>query len=198
MYLFKKENVKRFFQALESKGRNCEPRYKGWDKNNPHIEYCERTVFVRRLAKKFLQSKYIKIYDTENNLFKFIFVSKIDYRLDYGCNIEVWYLDYSRLDLGFQTKKLDSGDVIYLEGEFSDGEEHKQLLNILKLNLPEKTFRFKAYDFDKYPKRMRKGTDPKEKIKTTVDIVARTIEEAFKKRKDFKNSLMITEEFEIL
>lgn len=27
MYLFDKEQVKRFFNALENKGRGCEPRY---------------------------------------------------------------------------------------------------------------------------------------------------------------------------
>lgn len=198
MYLFKKESVKRFFNALENKGRVCEPRYKGWDKQNPHIEYCERAVFVRRLAKKLLQSRYIKIYDTEKGVFRYIFVSHIDYRLDSGCTIEVLYLDYSRLDLGFQREKLDKGDVINLEGKFADGKEHNKLKNILLLNLPEKTFRFEAYDFNKFPKRVRKGADLKEKIKTTVDIKARTIQEALNKRKDFPSKVMITEEFEIL
>lgn len=198
MYLFKKENVKRFFQALESKGRNCEPRYEGWDKKNPKIQYCEREVFVKRMMKYLFKDRYFKIYNTDKGVFSYIFVSSVRYSLDYGCNITIYYLDYSRFDLGFQSVVFDSGDLIHLEGEVSDGKEHKQLQDILVLNLPEKTFRFKAYDFDRYPKRVRKGTDPKEKIKTTVDITARTIEEAFKKRKEFKSSLMITEEFEIL
>lgn len=183
MYLFKKENVKRFFQALESKGRNCEPRYKGWDKKNPTIEFCEREVFVKRMMKYLLKDRYFKIYNTDAGVFSYIYIGSIHYTLNAGCDITIYYLDYSRLDLGFQSVVFDSGDCIHIEGEISDGEEHKQLQDILVLNLPEKTFRFKAYDFDKYPKRVRKGTDPKEKIKTTVDIIARTIEEAFKKKK---------------
>jgi hypothetical protein len=72
---------------------------------------------------------------------------------------------------------------------------------MFKLELPTKTYRFLAYDFDKYPKKVRKGTDPKEKIKTYVDIQAITTEDALNKRKDKStgtSKLMITEEFEIL
>lgn len=197
-FLFKKEDVKHFFKALESKGRNCEPRYKGWSKINPHIEYCERAVFVKRMMRYLLKDRYFKIYNTDKGVFSYIYVSSVNYSLDYGCNIEICYLDYSRLDLGFQSVKFNSGDLIYLEGEVSDGKEHEHLQNILVLNLPEKIFRFKAYDFDKYPKRVRKGTDPEEKIKTTVDINARTVAEAFSKREEFRSNLMITEEFEVL
>ena|SRR5690554_202700 len=198
MYLFDKEQVKRFFNTLKNKGRSCEPRYLGWDKKNPHIQYCEREVFVRRLSQRLLKSRWLKIYNTDKGVFSYVFVSSIHYALNYGCNLTVYYLDYSRLDLGFQQITLNSVDVICLEGEFTNGEEHKKLSDMLMLNLPEKIFRFKAYDFDKYPKRVRKGTDPKETIKTTVDIKARTIQEAFNKRKDFLSSMMITEEFEIL
>lgn len=198
MHLFDKEQIKRFFNALKNKGRCCEPRYLGWDEKNPHIQYCEREVFVERLSQRLLKSRYLKIYNTDKGVFSYVFVSSIHYALNYGCDLTVYYLDYSRLDLGFQQITLNSGDVIYLEGEFTNGEEHKKLSDMLMLNLPEKIFRFKAYDFAKYPKRVRKGTDPKEKIKTTVDITARTIQEAFNKRKDFPSTMLITEEFEIL
>lgn len=197
MYLFDSLKVRKLFDILERLGRVCENRYLNWCDTNPHIAFCEREVFMKRISKKLLPSQYIKIYNTNSGVFSYVYITSIRYNLDSGCRLIVYYIDYSRFDLGIQSIVLDSGDVRYLEGEFTNGKEHKQLSKLLLLNLPEKSFKFLAYDFSKYPKKPRKGKDYKDRIKTFVEIKAKTIQEAFNKKNEIKN-LMVTEEFEIL
>ena len=91
-------------------------------------------------------------------------------------------------------------DLIHIEGVFCEnGDEHKKVLDMFKLDLPTKKYRFLAYDYDTYPEYNKKGSDPKEKMKTYIDIEAITIEDAFNKRnKKNTGNLMITEKFEVL
>lgn len=191
--------MKRFFDKLGKQGREQNKRYIGWDKLNPNLAFCEKKVFVKRLRNKLIPSKYVKLYDIENNVVKYICITNISYYLGYREELEVSYLDYGNSGEGIQRKKIGWNDLLRFEGEWLDGKEHNKVLDIFKLNLPEKTYRFLAYDWEKYPKRVRKGTDPREKIKTFVDVVAITEEDAWNKsRKLSVGKLMITEEFEIL
>lgn len=197
--LFKIEKLKKFFSLLEDKGRESNNRYLGWSKSNPHIAYCEKQVFVERLSDKLLPSRYLKLYNIASKTVQYLYILRVEYYLGWGEELEIYYIDYSRSDLGIQSKKLHWNDIIRLEGQFLQGEEHKIILDLFKLHLPEKTYRFLAYDFDKYPKRVKKGTDPKEKIKTYIDIQAITDEDAMNKRsKHNRGKLMVTEDFEII
>lgn len=198
--LFKIEKVRKFFDILERQNRTSNKRYIGWSKLNPHIEYCEKQVFAKRVSNSLLPSKYIKLYNVENKTVQYLYVCSIRFHLGWSnSNLEINYIDYANLSEGLQQKKLSFNDIIYLEGEFLDGEEHKKVLELFRLKLPEKTYRFEAFDFDKYPKRVKKGVNPKELIKTFVDIVAITEVDAFNKRKALEGSkLMITEKFEVI
>lgn len=201
-YLFNIEKVRKLFNILEKQGRVQNNRYLNWDKTNPHLTYCEKQVFIKRVSDKLLPSKYIKLYNIETKTIRFLYILSIKYYLGYGEDLEVYYIDCSKTDLGIQSKKIGWNDLISLEGVFCENsDEHDKVLNMFKLDLPTKTYRFLAYDFSKYPKRVRKGTDPKEKIKTYTDIEAISTEDALNKRKEKNtgtNKLMITEEFEIL
>ena len=198
-YLFNREKIRKVFDILKKQGRCTNNRYLNWDKTNPHIGYCEKQVFIKRVSGKILPSRYIKLYNIENKTISFLYILSIKYYLGYAEDLEFYYLDLSKTDLGIQSKKIGWNDLISFEGVFCENaDEHNKVLNMFKLDLPTKTYRFLAYDFDKYPKRVRKGTDPKEKMKTYVDVEAISTEDALNKRKDINSKLMITEEFQTL
>lgn len=198
--LFNIEKVRKVFNILGKQGRLQNNRYLNWNKYNPHLTYCEKEVFIKRVSKNLLPSNYIKLYNIESKTVSFLYISRIEYSLGWKEELNIYYIDYSRVSLGIQSKRLGFNDLISFEGVFCEnGDEHKKVLDMFKLNLPTKTYRFLAYDFDKYPKRVRKGIDPKEKIKTYIDIEAITTEDALYKSKGFnKGNLYITEKFEIL
>lgn len=200
MKLFEVEKLKKLFEILRKQGRNCNKRYLNWDKFNPNREPCEKEVFIERIAKKLLPSRYIKLYDIESMTIKYVYVSSIRFAMGYGDDLEIWYIDYANPSSGFQNKKITFNDLLHFEGEFCENdEEHKKLLNMLKLDLPKKIYRFTAYDFSKQPKRVKKGEDPKERMKTFVDVEAITDEDACNKSRELnKGELFVTEKFEIL
>jgi hypothetical protein len=91
-YLFNREKIRKVFDILKKQGRCTSNRYLNWDKNNPHIAYCEKQVFIKRISTKLLPSKYIKLYNIENKTISFLYILNIKYYLGYGEDLEVYYI----------------------------------------------------------------------------------------------------------
>lgn len=187
--LFTTEQVKRFFNILESKERaQCE-RYKGIDKANPNRVPCEKEIFVDRTINKWFNSKYLILFRENERLgteYKnYIFISSISYRLGWGEEIEISYFDYNSPQNFYQEMKISHNKALRLEGIWcEDGSLHTALYEIMQLDIPEREFSFTAYDWSKYKTRGR-GTEAQklEKIKTSVTVFAKTHKEAAKKVK---------------
>jgi hypothetical protein len=191
--LFDSEKVKKFFDILSRLNRHQEERYKGYDKNNPNFTPCEKEVFVKRTIKKWYSGKYFVWYRKSEQTgvyYKcFVSVSNIMFYLGYGDEIEVYYYDYSSPANIWNTLKLSHNDIIDLEGEHSNGVIHNELLKIFVLDIPEKEYTFKAYDWNKYPKRKKKGWTDKDVYKsmeTTISFKAKTRSDAYKLKSRFE------------
>jgi hypothetical protein len=212
MKLFELIQVEKFFTILDkmNRGYSIDPLkdiYRGYDKNNPHISFCQRQVFVKRTLNKWLKGKSLILYKTSeqtNIEYKqYINIVGISYELSYGTKISVSYYDYTRPVDIFNCLSIDHNNALRLEGEWSDGKIHNELLNFFVLDLPEKEFKFRCHDMSKFPKRKKKGQTSEEIMKsleTTKSFYAQTEKEAYRKRDrflesdEFKNSELIISE----
>lgn len=185
--LFTTAQIKRYFDKLSEKGRNCNKLYKGIDKLNPNREPCEKEIFVERTLKKWFSGKYIILFQEDEfsgvEYKKYIFISSIRYGMGYKDDFDVSYLDYNTPYKMWNEMEISHNDALRLEGIWcEDGELHTTLLGMMKLNITEREFTYDAYDLDKYQIRGRGTKEQKEaKIKTTVTVMAKTQKEAYKK-----------------
>lgn len=193
--LFTTEQIKRFFDKLYSKGRNCCELYKGIDKLNPDRTPCEKEVFVNRTLKKWFSGKYVILFQEDEQsgieYKRYIYLSHISYALGYNDDLAVYYLDFARPYDIWNNMKISHNDALRLEGIWCENsEQHNILYEMMKLNIPEREFTYNAYDWDKYQSRGRGTKEQKlEKIKTTVSVFAKTQKEAYKKIEEMsKNS----------
>ena len=105
--LFKPKDVKRFFNALSKQNRFS-------NKNRPN-QQCDQTVFVRRTLNKWFSSKFYKLI-REDCLgvlnYQYIYISNISFRLGWGTEIIVYYINASK---SFKDKKdygIGLGDIL--------------------------------------------------------------------------------------
>lgn len=212
--LFDENKVKKFFDILERLDDgfpNDETKqiYKGYEKNNPDVVYSQRDVFVNRTINKWFKGKYLIIYKTSkfNVTYKqYVSISNIKYRNDWSSTgyIDCYFINYCDVfENLFNRKEFKYNNTISLEGEWClNGDKHEQLINMFKMDdVPEKEYVFKAYDFSKYPKKVKKDIDPKDEIQTTISFKAKTENEAYilknKYLEDFngyKDDMVITNE----
>src|SRR5690349_3632362 len=98
--LFTTQQVKRFFDKLYSKGRNCCELYKGIDKLNHDRTTCEKEVFVNRTLKRWFSGKYVIFFQEDEQsgieYKRYIYLSNISYALSYRNDLTVYYLDFTR------------------------------------------------------------------------------------------------------
>lgn len=186
MLLFNQEKVKKFFNILSEQSRHSLELYEG---------KCGKEVFTRRALSK-LSGKFVKIFDSELGVTRYIYISSIKYSLRYNDDLRVNLVDYSKLQDKVTSEIWTHNEILYCEGIFCDGEEHKKLQELFEINLPERTFRFEVYDFDKFDESLSEEENMVE-IKTHFDIKAMTIAEAFNKKKDF-DKLAITSDYTII
>lgn len=185
--LFTTEQIKRYFDRLSNKGRNCSKLYKGIDKLNPDREPCEKEIFVERTIRKWFSGKYVILFQEDEmtgvEYKRYVFISGIRYGLGHKDDFHISYLDYNTPYKMWNEMQVSHNDLIRLEGIWCEnGELHKTLLDMVKLNISDREFTFKAYDWDKYESRGRGTKEQKEaKIKTTVSVFAKTQKEAYKK-----------------
>lgn len=205
--LFKQEQVKKFFDILErlSGGIPIDKSNYPWKdyqtiytEDSNHCP-CTREVFVHRTIYKWLKGKYLIIYresDLGVQYKQYVSVTTLNYLNDWSTTgyISVGLLDYSKpYDSNiFSGEKFNHNICLNLEGEWSDGKIHNKILKLILLDIPEKEFIVKAYDFGKYPKRVKKGTDPLDLIKTTISIKARTYNEFYKNKEKFQDKIKET------
>lgn len=211
--LFPVDKVKKFFEILDRLSgsypidltnypwKNYQTIYTKDSKHTP----CTREVFVHRTINKWLKGKALIIY-RESELGveykQYVSITSLSYYNDWsGGHINVGLLDYAQPynPTLFTGEKFKHNDVIHLEGEWCDDLTlHTQLLTMVTMeNVPEKEYIFKAYDWSKYPKRVKKGQDPKELIETTVSIKAKTLNAAYKEKNKLKTALIIGDLIEI-
>jgi len=201
--LFKTEEVKKFFNILERLTGSIpidksNYRYKDYQtiytKNSNHVP-STREIFVHRTINKWLKGKYLIIYkesDLGIQYKQYVSITSLCYQNDWSVTgyVSVGILDYSKPYesniFGIGGEKFNHNACINLEGEWSDGKIHNQILKLITLDIPEREFIVEAYDFAKYPKRVKKGVDPKEQIKTTISIKARTYHEYYKNKELFQ------------
>lgn len=200
--LFTTKKVKKYFDILLKLNRNSCNWYKGWNKLNPNSIPCQHEVFIKRTISKWFTGKYFIIY--KNSHKQFIYTSNICFSYGYTDGIRVCFINYNTMDTDIITLKYN--DILSLEGEWcKDKSKHNALLELISLNnIPEKEYIFKAYDWSKHPKRVKKGTDPKYLITTTKSFIAKTEHEAYKLKRKFeeqskehKGQLMISELIEV-
>ena len=185
--LFTTEQVKRFFDILSKLKRESCDWYKGYYENNPDFAVCQQDVFVNRTINKWFKGKFVILYDvskyTDIQYKKYVMISHIRFGYGYGDDVDVMLYDYSRPYEFGGSIKIGHNEALSLEGEWcKDSIKHKQLLQFFALDLPEKEFVIKAFDFDKYPKRKKKGVDPMDLIETTVSVKAKTYHEYYKNK----------------
>ena len=186
--LFTVEQIKRWFNLLLEKERHQTERYKGYDKNNPHITPCSQEVFIKRTLNKWFSGKYLVLYSVNENTGiqykRYIYIGSIRHRLGYGDDLSINIIDYADLSNVWNTLKISHNDALRLEGYFCEnGEQHLLVSKLFSLeDLTEKEFVYEAYDWDKYQSRGRLTKEQKiDKIKTTVSVFAKTEYEATKK-----------------
>lgn len=205
--LFKQEQVKKFFDILErlsgsipiDKSNYPWKEYQTiYTKNSNHCP-CTREVFVHRTIYKWLKGKYLILYresDLGVQYKQYVSVTTLNYHNDWSSTgyISVGLLDYSKPYESsiFGDEKFNHNICLNLEGEWSDGKIHAEIIKLILLDIPEKEFIVKAYDFGKYPKRKKKGIDPMDLIQTTVSIKARTYNEFYKNKEKFAKKLKET------
>ena len=193
--IFTPEKVSKFFGILRRLKRSTCDWYKGYDEEHHDYAFCQQEIFIKRTIYKWFSRKYITLYNEQYK--RFIFIIYIEYKLGYSQDIGVYYIDAAQPEI--KNMKIDHNEAIQLEGKWDKASsDYKKIINMVSLkSLPNKVFTFKAYDWDKYPKRIKKGTDPKNKIETTIDIVAKTHQEAYARRKEIekesKDGFMIGE-----
>lgn len=205
--LFKTEKVNKFFDILERlsfsyPSDKSKQIYKGYMKDNPDVVYTQRDVFVNRTINKWFKGKHLIMYKKSELKLQFkqyISISDVNYT-NFGC-INAYLFDYANpYDSLFSIHKFNHNDILSLEGEWcSDSSKHDKILSMFSMeDVPKKEYVFKAYDFNKYPKKVKKGVDPKDLIETTVSFKARTEYEAFRLKKQYeeetKSKMIVTGE----
>lgn len=185
--LFKTEHIKKVFSILNRLNRTIDTKYEG---------KCEREVFVRRTLNKWFKDKYLvwlcKSEQTGIYYNRYISIVKVEYALHWATELNVMFFDYSR-PMDFWNKiTLDHNKLLAIEGIWcKDSEKHNQILKLTVPNLPLKEFVFKTYDFDKYPKRKKKGQteeDIYKLIESTISFQAETHKKAYELKKEFEKN----------
>jgi len=201
--LFKPEQVRKFFDILERLSGSIpidKSNYPWKDyqtiytKDSTHTP-CTREVFVHRTIYKWLKGKYLILYKVSDlgiQYKQYLSITSLAYYNDWSVTgyINVGLLNYANPysnEIFGADEKFNHNVCLNLEGEWSDGKIHQQILKLVSLDIPEKEFVVQAYDFAKYPKRVKKGEDPKEKIKTTISIKAKTYHEFYQNKKKFED-----------
>lgn len=184
--LFKTEQVRKFFNLLNKLDRSISKIYG----NNS----CAREVFVRRTLNKYLKQKLIILLceseTTKIYYNKYIMITNVEYALHYSTEIIVTIFDYSRPYDLWNSIVIDHNKALALEGSWSkNGKIHNSILKLTIPQLPEKEFIFETWDFDKYPKRKKKGQtedDILNSIKSTISFKATTYKEVYEIKKKFE------------
>lgn len=184
--LFKTEHIKKLFNILNRLDRSSDIKY---DKK------CAREVFVKRSIDKWFKNKHLVwLCESEDSgvyYNRYITITKIDYALHYAVELNVRFFDYSRpMDI-WNKITLDHNKLLRLEGHWSEKNTiHNKILKLTVPTLPLKEFVFKTYDFNKYPKRKKKGQtqeDIYKLIESTISFKASTHKEAFNLKKQFED-----------
>jgi len=194
--LFTTEQVKNFFEKLSKQKREVQEIYKGYDKNNPDYVLCGREMFVRRTINKWLKGKCLILYkvseQTDLQYKQYILISNIDFGLGWDDYITINYFDYSKPTDIWNTIKINHNDALNLEGEWSKNSDlHHELLKMSYLNIPEKEYVFKRFDWSKYPKHKVKREKALKMIETTISFKCKTLYEAYKAKQnsEFSNEI---------
>ena len=199
MKLFETKKVKKFFEILYRLERGIpididNYRYKNY-KNDRSV--CEKEVFVNRTVNKWLKGKFLVLYKTSEQTGleykQFISITNITLSLDWTSgSLEVIYMDYTRPVDIWNELVLKHNDVLHLEGEWSkNNKQHNQLLKLTYLNIPEKEYVFKTYNFDNHPKRKKKGQtddDIMKLIEGKISFKGKTEKEAYNKKNKFQEN----------
>lgn len=199
--LFTTKEIQKYFNILHRLKRESCNWYKGYYTNNSDYAPCQQDIFIHRTINKWFKNKYFILYDVDENsnlqYKKYIQVLSIHFGYGYGDDFRVYYYDYSRPSKLLNSIIIDHNKALSLEGEWcKDNKEHLQILKMCTLNIPEKEFIIEIFDWNKYPKRVRKGTDPMDKIKGTLSIKAKTYHEFYNKKlslfeKEYKGTRII-------
>ena len=142
-YLFEQPKVTKFFDILHRLDRASDDKYDG---------RCAKEIFVRRTVAKWLKGKKLIWYkkSEQTDLFYscYISITNISYGLGWSDDLKVFYYDYSKPVDIWNELILKHNEIISFEGSWDDSK-HNELLKLFYLNLPEKEFKFKAYDLNK-------------------------------------------------
>ncbi len=213
--LFNYQKIRKFFDILERKERSTStiyinPNAKSWLNTNQPCYYCAREVFVNRTIAKWFKGKYLILF--ENGYKKYLFVSHISYGLTWGLDLYISTLNYASFGntekvLGqlLEGNKYNFNDLYNLEGIWcEDSSQHKQILNLLKLDLPILKFKYKVYNTDLFKSLTKKQKTSKnvyEYLTEYIEIEAMTENESYKKLKletKDKPQYILTDKFEII
>lgn len=193
--LFTTEQVTKFFNILGQLERGVNPKkniYKGYNPLNPDIQYCQRQVFVLRTVNRWLRGKKVVLYKVAENSSlqykQYIVINRIEFGLGYSDDLRVYFNDYSHPMNFFNSMIIDHNEVLRLEGEW-DGSKHKAILDLFVLDIPQKEFVFKAFDFAKMKTRGKTKEEVMAEIETTCVIKAQTHYQAYKLKNKKDNEL---------
>jgi hypothetical protein len=175
-YLLEREKVKKFFEILKRLDRTTSKIYEKYT--------CQKQVFVRRTINKWFKNLYIVLYtpseQTDVQYRQYISINNIEYYLGWQDELTIYYYDYIKPCNIYNEMKLDYNKCMKLEGEFTNGDNHKLLLSLTLLSIPNRTFTFKAYNKKNYKE-------------TVWETKARTYYEAYNNVKEYKGDLYISE-----
>lgn len=185
--LFKTKDIKKLFRILDSLNRCIDNKYDG---------KCAREVFVRRTLNKWFKNKHlIWLCESEQTGIyynRYINITKVEYALHWGAELNITFFDYSKpMDL-WEKVTLDHNKLLNIEGFWCENsEKHNQMLKLSIPDLPLREFVFKTYNFDKYPKRKKKGQtdeDIYKSIESTISFQADTNKKAYELKREFENN----------
>lgn len=189
--LFKVEDIKKFFSILDRMER-------GISTNKTKDIYegrCQKEIFVQRTINKWLAGKYVILYSTSplDILYKrYLCITKINFVLGWGTELNIRYWDAAQpVDIS-NSMILTHNDILRLEGSWDlDRERFNEIVKLFIVDEPEKEYVFKTYNFDKYPKRKKKGQtedDIKKLMEGQISFFGKTEYEAIKEKERYDKS----------
>lgn len=183
MYLLDRKAVSKFFDVLWKMDRfqsniYTSPGHTISDgKTERPYYYSQKEVFVRRTIKKWFSGKHVVLFNPEGYK-EYLTVCGVNFSNGYSDTITFNVVDYTKPTLGnfFGGRTLGHNDLTALEGLFVEEDVIEAVRKLFYFDdIPEREFRFKAYNLNNTTKKNKYG-------EFVWTCIARTHHEAEKKR----------------
>jgi len=140
--LFDASKVNKFFDIMERLDRHCATYYRGWDKNNPDSEPCQKEVFIKRTISKMHKLCFKLIYEMDSGftcdrkpitfpMLRYVSIGMPRFYHGYSDQIEISFGDATNAKLHF--KNFHRNEVLNLIGEIINVVEYMSIVDMFKV-----------------------------------------------------------------